>query len=305
MFHRDAIEADSMHVSDIANERRLKIIQSCISSMPSLSTTATKVIETCNNPAVSPNDLKQVISLDPVLTGQVLKLINSAYYSLVNEVTSLTRAIIMLGINTIKNLVLSLSVMKNIKNEDTFQAFTIDEFWAHSICVGVTAKLIATATNVPVLEREEFFLAGLLHDLGKIPLNICFPHDYFSTMNLVKKARLPLYDVEQKILGISHCVVGGMIAEKWALRGNLSDALNYHHTPDHKDISGNRKFLGIITLADLYAHMMNIQDWDDIADLEKLTSRVGIDIDTLKSLRQPVTGEIEKAKIFLQLTYGG
>ncbi len=288
----------------ITDQQRLKTIHRYISRMPSLSTTVTKVMETCNNPAVSPNDLNRVISLDPVLTGQVIKLVNSAYYSLVNKVTSLTRAIIMLGINTIKNLSLSLSIVGNIQDKDAFKAFSIDEFWSHSICVGVSAKLIASAAGVPVSEREEFFVAGLLHDLGKIPLNSCYPADYMAVVNSVKTDHIPLYSAEQKLFGINHCQVGGIIAEKWTLNKNLTDALNYHHSPDAEAIE-NKEFLTIITLADMIAHMMRIPDWDRISlegsVIEKLSGRINIDLDTLKKLREPVSQELENARAFLQI----
>lgn len=289
----------------ITDKQRLKKIQRYISRMPSLSTTVTKVMETCNNPEVSPNDLNRVISLDPVLTGQVIKLVNSAYYSLVNQVTSLTRAIIMLGINTIKNLTLSLSIMGNIKNKDAFRAFTIDEFWSHSICVGVSAKLIASAAGIPINEREEFFVAGLLHDLGKIPLNSCYPADYTAVVNSVKTGHVPLHSAEQKMFGINHCQVGGIIAEKWTLNKNLADALNYHHSPDAESIE-NKEFLTIITLADMIAHMMSIPDWDQVSlegsTIERLSSRINIDLDTFQKLREPVMQELEKARAFLQIT---
>jgi len=293
---------------NITDEQRLKKIHRYISKMPSLSTTVTKVMETCNNPEVSPNDLNRVISLDPVLTGQVIKLVNSAYYSLVNKVTSLTRAIIMLGINTIKNLALSLSIMGNIKGKDAFRAFTIDEFWSHSICVGVSAKLIAAAAGVPVNEREEFFVAGLLHDLGKIPLNSCYPDDYMAVVNFVKRDHVPLHSAEQKMFGINHCRVGGIIAEKWTLNKNLADALNYHHSPNAK-AAENKEFLTIITLADMIAHMMSIPDWDQISlegsTIEHLSNRISLNLDTFKKLRTPVTEELEKARAFLQISGRG
>ena len=98
-------------------EVRLRAIQDYISKMPSLSTTVTKVMEICNKPDTSPNDLNRVISLDPVLTGQVLKLVNSAYYSLPNQVTSLTRAIIMVGLNTVKNLGIKVIYYRNYVSE--------------------------------------------------------------------------------------------------------------------------------------------------------------------------------------------
>jgi len=289
----------------VTAEQRLETIQFYITRMPSLSTTVTKVMETCNNPAVSPNDLNRVISLDPVLTGQVIKLVNSAYYSLVTEVTSLTRAIIMLGINTIKNLALSLSVISAIKDQDAFRAFSINEFWSHSICVGVSAKLIATTAGVPANEVEEYFVGGLLHDLGKIPMNSCCPEDYMAAVNSVTHDQVPLYVAEQNIFGLNHCEIGGFIARRWTLNRNLSEALHYHHFPEAEEIT-NRKFLTIITLADMIAHMMAITDWDQLSlqgsAIETLSRRIDIDLGTFKNLKAPVTAELEKAKEFLHVT---
>jgi len=286
-------------------EQRLETIQLYITRMPSLSTTVTKVMETCNNPAVSPNDLNRVISLDPALTGQVIKLVNSAYYSLVNEVTSLTRAIIMLGINTIKNLSLCLSVMGAIKDSDAFRAFTIDESWSHSICVGVSAKLIAAAAGVPAKEVEEYFVGGLLHDLGKIPMNSCYPEDYLEAVNAVSQDHIPLHAAEQNRFGVNHCEIGRFIAKRWTLNQNVSEALAFHHFPDAAEIE-NRQFLTIITLADMIAHMMAIADWDRLSltgsAIESLASRIDIDLATLKSLKAPVTAELEKARAFLQIS---
>jgi len=292
----------------LTSEQRLETIQLYITRMPSLSTTVTKVMETCNNPAVSPNDLNRVISLDPVLTGQVIKLVNSAYYALVNEVTSLTRAIIMLGINTIKNLALSLSVMGAIKDPDAFRAFSIDEFWSHSICVGVSAKLIATAAGVPAKEIEEYFVGGLLHDLGKIPMNSCYPEDYLAAVEAVGQEHIPLYIAEQNTFGLNHCEIGGFIAKRWTLNRNVSEALTYHHAPDAVEIE-NKQFLTIITLADMIAHMMTIADWDQLSltgsAIETLANRIDIDLATFKNLKAPVTAELERARAFLQITEQG
>ena len=91
----------------MADSDSARLVREYVGSMPSLPTTVSKVLEVCNNPKTSPIDLDRVIQLDPVLMGRVLKLINSAYYSLGSQVTSLVRAIIMLGVNTVKNLALS------------------------------------------------------------------------------------------------------------------------------------------------------------------------------------------------------
>ena len=127
---------------------KLEKIRLFVDKMPSLSTTVSKVLEICSRPDTVPNDLNRVISLDPVLAGQVLKLINSAYYSLMNKVTSLTRAIIMLGLNTVKNLALSTAIIRSVGQAKKSQALPIREFWAHSIAVGVMAT-VAIALLVP------------------------------------------------------------------------------------------------------------------------------------------------------------
>ncbi len=141
-------------------EPHFKLIQQYIDRMPSLSTTVTKVLQVCNTPNTSANDLNKVILLDPVLTGQVLKLINSAYYSLPNQITSLARAIIMLGLNTVKNLALSTAVIGTLGKKDSFKSLSMDSYWTHSLCVGVTSKALAVQLGVPVAEREEYFVAG-------------------------------------------------------------------------------------------------------------------------------------------------
>jgi len=286
-------------------EMRLRAIQNYISKMPSLSTTVTKVMEICNKPDTSPNDLNRVISLDPVLTGQVLKLVNSAYYSLPNQVTSLTRAIIMVGLNTVKNLALSAAVLQNLGSKDSFQALSMEDFWTHSITVGVTAKRLAAAKRIPVAEREEYFVAGLLHDLGKIPLNNRFPGEYKKALELTEDDRVTLYQAESSVFGINHCIVGKMIAEKWKLSNTMMDSLSHHHHPQQSG-EENRLLTLSVTLADVYSKLIekNVENaqLSENPMVSKLLKATGVDLDTLLDLQETVAEEVEKAKIFIQVT---
>ncbi len=273
--------------------------------MPSFSTTITKVLEICNNPATSPNDLNRVISLDPVLTGRVLNLINSAYYALPNQITSLTRAIIMIGINTVKNLALSTAVLGSMGRKGSFQAFSMDDFWTHSICVGVTAKLLAGIKNVPVTEREEYFVAGLLHDLGKIPLNNCFNDDYVLALELSEKRDAPLIKAEMEIFGVDHGMVGGMIADKWQLNTSMNSAMCHHHNPE-KAGDENRQLVGIVAIANTCANIFRIGSSGDAFPQDQevfdLMGEMEIEQETISGLKQTIIEEIEKAKIFLANT---
>jgi len=289
----------------ISGEERLKGIQKYISRMPSLSTTVTKVLEICNNPDISPNDLNRVISFDPVLTGQVLRLINSVYYSLPNKTTSLTRAIIILGLNTVKNLALSTAVLQRLSLKRSFKNLPTDDFWIHSLCVGVIAKSLASIRGVPVTEREEYFIAGLLHDLGKIPLNNLFPDKYAQVLESTKLRQDSLYQVENTVFEIDHSTVGKMVAEKWSLGGTIIDSVYYHHNPD-KAKEENRHFIAVVALANISANIFKIgSSGDHLPDghmVNDILEQVGIDRTTLLGLRETVLDEIEKAKIFLRVT---
>jgi HD-like signal output (HDOD) protein len=285
-------------------ERYLKKIQAYIARMPSLSTTVIKVLETCNDPYASAYDLKRVISLDPVLTGRVLKLINSAYYSLGRPVSSLTRAIILLGINNVKNLALSFTILDNFKDKRAGRSFSADEFWTHSLGVGVVAKTLAASKAVPSAAREEFFIAGLLHDLGKLPLQSQFPTEYYQVWDSARRHENQLHQSEISYLGLDHSAVGQIIAQKWSLNLSLVESLFHHHTPDESS-EKNRDFVSIVALADQWTNEFNIGNAGnhviDRSLVTDLIGKVGVDWGMLSNLRETVLCEIDRAKVFLEV----
>ncbi len=288
----------------VADPEKLKNVKNFIAKMPSLSTTVTKVLQICNDPMTSPNDLNKVISLDPVLTGNVLKLINSAYYSIPNQVTSLTRAIIMLGINTVKNLALSTAVMGTIGDKIS-DNFSIDDFWAHSIKVGVTAKALAAELQIPAQAREEFFVAGLLHDLGKVPITGCFGEEYVKILELLTISPGPVAQAEKAVLGLDHCDVGKMIAEKWKLSPGVIETLFFHHAPE-KAAEDNQFMVNLVGLANQYAHYLEKMQDDDIFinvdEFKRLSKKSGISVKALSGLKDTILAEIENANVFLQVS---
>ncbi len=281
-------------------ETRLRKIRNFVKKMPSLSTTVSKVLEICSRPDTVPNDLNKVISLDPVLTGQVLKLINSAYYSLVNQVTSLTRAIIMLGLNTVKNLALSTAIIRSVGQTKKSKALPIKKFWAHSIAVGVTAKILAAELDIPLGEREEFFVAGLLHDLGKIP----FGDEYTDVLKKVKEERRSLVTVEREVLDVDHQEVGRLIAEKWKLNTTITEAICHHHSLE-QTAPESRRLVAVITLADSYACLFDIgyagNSYPDEEQVAMALEYTGLSWETISNLSETVEEEIHKAEIFLQV----
>lgn len=285
------------------SDEAIKKIAVYIKSMPSLPTTVAKVLEVCNNPRTSPADLNQVISLDPVLVGRVLKLINSAYYGLGQQVTSLVRAIIMLGINTVKNLALSSAVLRNLSSRKDFQALNMEGFWRHSLCVGVAAKILAKKRGIDPKQAEEYFTAGLLHDIGKIPLNAVLAKEYVIAVSVSDRERISLYQAESKMLGVDHCQSGSMIAEAWRLEGAVGDAIAHHH--NYLEYEGPYKdILYSVVLANRFAAIMEIgfsgnRFPDKIEPV--VWEYLGLEKSVFMDIEDTVAKEIDKAQIFLML----
>ncbi len=297
-----------MNDFNFSRDRALEKIQACIAGMPSLSTTVVKVLETCNDPMASANDLKRVISLDPVLTARVIKLINSAYYSLGKPITSLSRAIILLGVNTVKNLALSFTIIANLNRKHTGLLFSMDDFWGHSLTVGVLARLLAEQRGVPAAGREEYFVAGLLHDIGKLPLHREFPEDYLRICEIAVGGDDALHHNEIQYLGIDHGTVGSIIGEKWRLGSILLESLSKHHNPE-QCTNSCREFLFTIALANQLAIQLNIGNagdhFIDPVAIDFLMAEIGLDKAILVDLQDAAFGEFERAKYFLEVVQNG
>jgi len=280
-----------------------KKLKEHIRNMPSLPTSVAKVLEICNNPNTSPADLNQVISLDPVLVGRVLKLINSAYYGLGQPVTNLARAIIMLGINTVKNLALSTAVMGHLPSKNKAPGLNMEGFWRHSLGVGVSAKLLAKKRGIDPKLTEEYFTAGLLHDIGKIPLNAVLSNQYMLTISAGDKERKSLFHAEESTLGLNHCTAGAMIKAAWKLDGAVGDTIVHHHnygeyTEGHKDVlysivAANWfiSFSGIGFSGDRHPEKLQAQVWEAL----------GVSMEIFDEIEKVANAEIEKAEVFLKI----
>ncbi|MBW2139210.1 MAG: HDOD domain-containing protein, partial [Deltaproteobacteria bacterium] len=199
-------------------------------------------------------------------------------------------------------LILGISVLENFGRERTFGTRSAREFWSHSIGVGVIAKFLASLKGVAPEEREEYFVAGLLHDIGKIPMSSRFPKKYLRALRLAEGGKIPLYRAETMTFGLDHCTVGRMIGESWRLGETLTDALCSHHDRERIE-KQDSDLLAVVSLADAYIKTLMIGFSGDCfhegcttGDLERL---VGVEGSVLEGLKEMVIAEVEKAKVFL------
>lgn len=289
-------------------DRRLILLRSHIDKMPPLSPTVAKVLALCNKRDTSPVELNKVVSIDPVLTGNVLRLINSAYYGMSQKITSVVRAITMLGINTVRNLLLSTAVLSTLSKKNNFNSLNANLFWEHSLATGVTAKLIAIRHRIPMDVVETYFIAGLLHDIGKIPLNNRFSEEYKTAIEDADQHGQPLFIAESHSFGIDHTDIGKLIASKWSLGDDISDAIEYHHAP--ADYEGEHKnIVFIIALADYFVNSLKIGYSGSLhraeippVILKYLKEHLGLTLNSLGEIIKEIASEVEKSRIFLTLT---
>jgi len=282
-----------------------KALEGYIDRMPPLPTSVGKVLEICQRPNAQPVDLNKVISLDPVLLARVMKLINSAYYGLNQEVTSLVRAIIMLGLNTIKNLALSTAVLGSLNTtQSKGSVLNLDGFWLHSLCVGVMAKHIARLRNVPTQDIETYFFCGLLHDIGKVPLNNRAPEDYLLALQASSDQRIALFQAEAQTLELTHADAGSLIIDSWKLSDDIKDVVLYHHRPSEYQ-GAYRELVNTVLVADYFANIMEIgfsgNRFPMVPPAEVYKS-LGLTWSQVEGLETTVRQEIERAKVFLKLS---
>jgi putative nucleotidyltransferase with HDIG domain len=278
-----------------------------IEKMPSLPVTVTKVLEIANNMDSTAKDLNKVISLDPVLTGKVLQLVNSAYFGTTEKINSIVKAIIMLGINTIKNLALSSAILPIVHSYFTFKKqyfFNMEGYWKHCIGVGVTSKLIAREAGINPRLLEEYFIAGIVHDIGKLVMSFHYPDDYLKAVRMSDSGEFPIKECEEEIFGISHCDIGYELAKKWKLTDELKDVILYHHNPKDVENTKSEKTVNIVYVSNIFCNQNEIGFAGNMSPGfidNDILKELGISEEILYDNELYIENEIKKASIFMKL----
>ncbi|MCM8535816.1 MAG: HDOD domain-containing protein [Lentisphaeraceae bacterium] len=280
---------------------RKKILQS-IDDMPSLPLTALKILRLANDINSSPQEMLETIKVDPVITGKVLQMINSSYFGLSTTVSDLRQALVMLGSNTVKNLALTSALLNTMKSKGSGHAMLdLDGLWLHSLATAVGAKIIARTANLPRMQHDEFFIIGLLHDIGRIFSFQFLANEYVEAIELAKSDSLDITVAETSILSMTAPEAGGLLAEKWQLPGNMLNGIRYYRTP--AEAGDFQKICSIVNIASYFATQKNIGWSDDLAVHEPSESILEVAGVSLEELTDPLTvmeEEIEKAKSFIQ-----
>jgi len=209
-------------------QKSLKKQVSTLKNLPTLPHILIKLIRACDDEKTTLPEISRIVEKDPSLSGKILRLVNSAYYGLPKKVGTMGQAVNLLGINTIKNIAVSASVLRAFDRTDGNAALNLKLFWWHSLRCAVTSRLIAK--RLKYRSPEEAFLAGLLHDIGRLVLWVNFKKEYAELLDQYSN-RPDLLLAGEVRLGVTHCEIGAWLLQRWNLQSFLSDAVLYHHEP--------------------------------------------------------------------------
>jgi putative nucleotidyltransferase with HDIG domain len=200
-----------------------------VTELASLPEITTRIVQVVEDPRATARDIQDLVRSDPALATKVLKIVNSAFYGLPSKIASLERAILMLGLNSIKNLALAASLARLLRDGEICSCFTTRDLWRHSIAVAVAARSLAQAGKT--LQPDEAFVAGLVHDMGLIVSQQLFPEKMWTAAEECMAAPQSFCALEQQHVGADHQAFGGALAVKWKFPPGLRNTIAYHHEP--------------------------------------------------------------------------
>ena len=258
-----------------------------------------KIIAAINNPDTSLDTIAQIVSKDVTLSAKVLQLVNSSFYSLRQKVDTLTWALALIGTNQLINIVSGVSAVSLFKNIPS-QLMNMASFWEHSIACGTTARLLAGYFKRSA-EAERFFVAGLLHDIGRLILLRNLPDSCIELFQQAGREKIFLFVAESKTFGADHSHIGAKMALKWNLPETLVDMIKGHHSP------GKVKAFfeaSVINLADIIVNALEIGNSGEFF-VPVIDTNICKELDLNQDILQPVINQLEnQLEDIFQIIYG-
>ena len=258
---------------------------------------STKLFDLLKNPNTSTKELTAIIKTNPFLSARILRVINSAYYNLSLEITSVGRAIILLGYNNVRSMVLQDTLHSSISREKTIEKDISDALWIHSTAVSACANYLSL--SVFRSPEQEVGTIGIFHDIGKY-----FFH-FFDTIE-EKIAKVPTVIQEEKQYGINHMIIGSLLVKKWRLSDIIEKCIEFHHHPiffpPESIPESYQKPSFIICLADLICKVLGYggHNGEILPIRREYFELFGLSTELEKIVTQPLVQEIEKARVAVE-----
>jgi HD-like signal output (HDOD) protein len=214
----------------------------------------TQVIQTVADPRSSVKDLNRIINLDVTLTATILRVANSPLFGFSRKVGSLEQALQVLGFTEVQNLILTKAVFNSFRNVRGSGSFDIRRFWEHAFLCGLAARLLGKTFGV---KGTDVFVAGLIHDIGKLVLYMALPAQFCQIFESAGAAETRTFRAEQNLIGYGHDKVGMDLLQRWMFPKSLVTAVGFHHRP--KEAPEYPVLTIAVHLADIMAHLSSEQ----------------------------------------------
>lgn len=257
-----------------------------LESFPGLPKTGAKLLALLEEPKTSTDEIEKILKYDPGLTANFLKLANSTYFGIPSKVTSVKQAILLLGFNRLKQIVLATCTCDVMGKAVPGYDLQSGELWRHSIAVSNAAVSLAKYKNLP--EPNDIFTPGLLHDIGKLVLGR-FVKEHFKVINQLRSNGIHLVVAENMVLGTDHAEIGAQILAQWSFPPSVVNAVRVHH---NLELLHNKNMQNdLLYLANLFCQK-NGESCSQATNSESinpaLKERLGIESDKLESLSNQI-----------------
>lgn len=235
----------------LANER-LKQLALGTSSLPTLPALYSQLTAELEQDSASVERVAEIVSQDPGMTTKIIQLVNSAFFGLPQQITDINEAIAYLGMTTVRSLVLAFQVFSKF-DSDKITGFSLEKLASHGRLTGVLARKIAEAERGDLKLRDQCFLAGLLHDIGRLVLAKGLPEEYGRVLQMAQAEGKAVWEVELREFGATHAEVGGYLLGLWGLPHPVVEAVTFHHRPDPDALPGFSAAVAV-HVANIFAH---------------------------------------------------
>lgn len=258
---------------------------STISSIAALPEVTAKILSTVEDPRSNAQQLHKIVSHDPALVTRILKVVNSAFYGLPGQVASIERAIVMLGLNAVKNIAVAASLGQMFRGTRLCDGFCAKDLWVHCVAVACIARDLARQAKLPF--ADEAFLAGMIHDIGLLVSLQVYPEKLQVVCAQAMTSARSFCEIEREVIGVDHEQLGMALCEKWSFPKSCQLVAGFHHEPA-LPAANARALVTLIAIADCIAAVsgqgFNLTRLHD-ASTPLMAESIGITVAQVESTR--------------------
>jgi putative nucleotidyltransferase with HDIG domain len=277
-----------------------------VTSLPTFPIILQRLRDAVNDPASDAKQIERILRDDPAMTARILKVVNSAFYGTFDPISSVRLAVARLGMAAVNNIALATAVFNLMPSKDD-NCIHRTSFWKHSIGTGVAAAILlsrARMAGTPRLTPDMLHTAGILHDIGKVVLDLYFKEGFSQAILKAAHGKIPLVEAEKHCIGASHAEVGAWLAGKWRLSVDLTCSIEWHHDPAQAP-QAQRFLVALIHAADRLCMQAGIGDVSDayaVSTGTSVLSGLGIAEPDGANILETIATDVPRSPVFTSLS---